>query len=134
MKCFDSTNEKYKCLFKNNNITNNILTHVSVRLHTLKLLVNTKITYLNMVMMLNIDYKFNKSFTLALNSSSIRILHSLTIIKLAILNTFFFYVNFTCAIDKTSRSSKLFFNLLAVTQGSLIVIVKSSTWSLVLYI
>jgi hypothetical protein len=82
-------------------------------------------------MMVNIDYKFNKLLTLSLNFSSIAIFHSLTTLKSAILNAFFFYVNFICAFDKTFHSSKLFFNLLAiVAQGSLIVIVKSSTWSL----
>jgi hypothetical protein len=56
--------------------------------------------------MVNIDYKFNKFLTLALNFSSIGFLHSLTTLKLAILNAFFSYVNFTFAFDKTSRSSK----------------------------
>ncbi len=46
----------------------------------------------NMVMMMNIDYKFNEFLTLALNFSFIRILHSLTTLKLAVLNAFFFYV------------------------------------------
>ncbi len=79
-------------------------------------------------MMVNIDYKFNKFLTLALNFSSIRILYSLTTFKSAILNAFFFYVNFAFAFDKISCFSKLLFNLLAiVAQGFLIMIAKSST-------
>jgi hypothetical protein len=81
--------------------------------------------------MVNIDYKFNKFLSLALKFSFIKILHFLTTLKLAVLNPFFFYVNFTFAFDKTFHSSKLFFNLLAVVvQGSLTVIIKFSTWSL----
>jgi hypothetical protein len=72
-------------------------------------------TQQNMAKMVIIDEKSNKSLTLALSYASVMTSHSLATFKLAILNAFFSMLTSTFALNKTSHSSILAANLLAIT-------------------
>jgi len=93
MKRFDSTK-------KTNIIIYLELLHYWLTFYTsitktsqLKLLVSTIMTQQNMVRMVTIDKRSNKSLTLALNSTFEMTSHSWTTFKFAILNSIFSYVN-----------------------------------------